>query len=148
MTTPLSSECFCANMRKASRALSKLYNSALEECGLPSTQYSLLSHLKRLGPVSFTALSKDIRLERTTLVRNLRLLETQGYVEITGNTRPNPHFIRLTPAGEALQARGKRYWNNAQATVRDMLSDEERLVLEKILLKFISLPDPGREIRP
>lgn len=143
MTAPaaaLSSKCFCANLRKASRALSKLYNEALEECRLPSTQYSLLSHLQRLGPVSFGALSRDMRLERTTLIRNVRLLANQGHVEVLHNPPPQPHTIKLTPRGEALQAQAKYSWNKAQARVSAMLSDEERAILEGILQKFLALP--------
>lgn len=77
------SVCECINMRRASQALTQFYDKLLKPSGLKVTQYSLLSHLKRLGPLTMNELSQAIRLERTTLVRNLKPLEKMGLVSMT-----------------------------------------------------------------
>lgn len=64
--------CDCTNMRRASRTLTQFCDKPLEPSSLKVTQYSLLDHLNRLGPLTMNELSQAIRLERTTLVRNLK----------------------------------------------------------------------------
>ena len=61
-------------MRRASRAITQFYDKFLMPSGLKVTQYSLLNHLKRLGPLTMNELSQAIRLERTTLMRIFCLL--------------------------------------------------------------------------
>jgi len=134
----LSSPCYCGNLRKASRALTHIYNAEISQCGIPNTQYTLLSHLRRLGPVTLHSLSEAMLLERTTLVRNLQLLVDQNLVEIQKDP-PRPNIIRLTDKGLQIHNAGQPYWENAQSIVLEQLTGEERAVLDRVIQKLIAL---------
>jgi hypothetical protein len=63
--------CNCINLRRASQAITEFYDEILASSGLKISQYLLLRNIKRLGPVSVSSLALEIRLDRTTIVRNL-----------------------------------------------------------------------------
>ncbi len=72
--------CNCLNLRRASMAITEWYDKALVSCGLSISQFSLLKSIEHLGPVSVSSLAAEIRLDRTTLVRNLKPLEEKGLI--------------------------------------------------------------------
>ncbi|SFM28901.1 DNA-binding transcriptional regulator, MarR family [Pelosinus propionicus DSM 13327] len=134
------SVCNCTNMRRASRALTQFYDKSLESSGgLKITQYSLLNHLKRLGPLTMNELSQAIRLERTTLVRNLKPLEKMGLVGMTAEENSHARRVHITESGQAILAAAAPYWAQAQQAVDELFTPEELDVFKKALQKIESL---------
>lgn len=131
-----SSPCNCTNLRRASRALTQFYDKLLEPSGLKVTQYSLLNHLKRLGPLTMNELSQAIRLERTTLVRNLKLLQKMGSVKVSEEENSRARIVHLTESGQELLKAAVPYWVQAQKTVEEMFTLEEFSLLKKALQKI------------
>lgn len=131
--------CHCTNMRRASRAMTQFYDDLLAPSGLKVTQYSLLNHLKRLGPLTMNDLSKAIRLERTTLVRNLKPLERMGFVRISAAKASQANQVSITDSGLQVLAEALPYWNEAQKYIKDLFTEEERIVLSRALEKIESL---------
>lgn len=126
-STPQAAGCYCTTLRKAARALTKGYDTALEGTGLRITQYALLNHIHRMEPVSFQALSAAISLERTTLLRNLTLLTKQGLVHTDSDSRA--HNMTLTDEGRKTLEAARPSWQKAQNRVLEFLSPEEQLLL-------------------
>lgn len=133
------SRCSCTNMRRAARAVTRFYDEMLTPSGLKTTQYSLLSHLQRLGPLSMNALSAAIRLERTTLVRNLKPLESMGLVAVAAGKGPKAGSVRLTEDGGKTLALAAPYWRQAQEHLQTLLTKEERYIFGTVLQKLESL---------
>src|SRR3954453_22276475 len=79
--------CTCFVIRRAARHLTQSYDRFLAPTGLRTTQYSLLSTLKRTGPRTIQSLAAEMGLDRTTLGRNLRPLERDGLVSIGVDAR-------------------------------------------------------------
>ncbi|MDQ3959981.1 MAG: MarR family winged helix-turn-helix transcriptional regulator, partial [Pseudomonadota bacterium] len=65
-------------MRKVTRAVTQLYDEMLRPAGLRGTQFSLLVVVRMAGPVDVTHLAELTVMDRTTLTRNLELLQKQG----------------------------------------------------------------------
>ena len=63
----------CTNfkLRQLGRRVSQLYDAEVGKAGLKTTQYSLLSHVLRLGPVRPGDLAQAMTLDASTLSRNL-----------------------------------------------------------------------------
>ncbi len=131
--------CYCGTLRKATRAVTRLYDCEMEDSGLRITQYSLLSWLRFLGPVSMKTLADKVRLERTTLLRNLQLLAARNLVEISPAGSAKAHVVRLTPEGEAARQKAVAFWQRAQARVEESLTREEHALLSKVLRKLEAL---------
>ena len=121
--------CSCAALRRASRAASQHYDAAFQPLGLKATQFTLLASLARRGatsPASGLALSRLADLlvvERTTLTRNLKPMESRGLIEITPDEDRRRKRISITKAGERLFEDALPLWTEAQAGFLKSLGD-------------------------
>jgi DNA-binding MarR family transcriptional regulator len=118
-------DCTCFNLRKAARAVTQLYDEALRPSGLRVTQFSLLSVIAALGTVSITALAEEAVMDRTTLTRNLKLLEQEGLIRIEPGADARVHEVSLTPAAQPRLAGAHRHWRKAQAHMIDALGVDQ-----------------------
>src|SRR5918912_3286841 len=92
--------CFALHARMTARLLSRAYDAAMRPADLRLAQFGLLGAIAHGSATSETALAERLGLERTTLVRNVKLLEEKGWIEpIPGRGRGVRH--RLTEAGRA-----------------------------------------------
>ncbi|HEX9470201.1 MAG TPA: MarR family winged helix-turn-helix transcriptional regulator [Bradyrhizobium sp.] len=107
--------CNCTALRKATRRVSQLYDSALEPCGLRTTQRAILSQIARSGTPPLGELAEALVMDRGALTHNLKPLERDGLVEITvdPDDRRN-RLISLTEAGRAKLRESEPLWKRAQ----------------------------------
>lgn len=131
--------CNCMNIRRASLAITEVYDEILAPSGLKVSQFALLSHIKRLGPVNVSDLALAMRVDRTTLVRNLKPLESKGFVSDLSAKGTRNRQLKLTDKGlEALEA-AEPLWSEAQRFVEQYLGQEDLNALTKLLSKIESL---------
>jgi DNA-binding MarR family transcriptional regulator len=109
--------CTCFNLRKAARAVTQLYDDVLRPSGLRATQFSLLVLIRSAGKVPLTELAGAAVMDRTTLKRNLALLEREGLVRIGPGDDARVREVILTKAAEKRLAAALPYWRWAQAQV-------------------------------
>lgn len=133
------SPCNHLNMRRASLALTKLYDDRLAPSGVTVSQFSLLKHIRALGTVSVSALALAIRLDRTTLVRNLKPLEEGGLVSDDARPGARSRELSLTEKGQETYNAAEKLWQEAQQTVEDALGSENLALLTVLLSKIESL---------
>src|SRR5271154_6129563 len=74
--------CHCLALRQAARHVTRFYDQSLAPTGLRSTQFSILSKLKRLGPLTINALAAEMAMDRTTLGRTMLPLERDGLITV------------------------------------------------------------------
>jgi DNA-binding MarR family transcriptional regulator len=114
--------CVCAALRRASRAMTQHYERAFRGSGLRATQFSLLAVLTQTGPLPLSALASQAGMERTTLTRNLRLLEDRGLVRVQAAVSDQRvRRVEPTRAGRAAAARGLPAWRKAQVGIAPIL---------------------------
>ena len=113
--------CTCFNLRKAARAVTQMYDEFLRPSGLRATQFSLLMLIRGMGPVRITDLAEEAVMDRTTLKRNVELLEREGLVRIEPGEDARVREVRLTPAAEERLAEALPLWRRAQARVTSEL---------------------------
>ena len=117
-------DCTCYNLRKATRAVTQLYDDILRPSGLRVTQFSLLSAVGLFGTVSVSALAEETVMDRTTLTRNLQLLEGQGLIHIEPGADARVREVSLTPAAHEKLAIARGYWTKAQSHMADSLGGD------------------------
>lgn len=113
--------CACIRARRAARSLTDVYDEALRPVGLKITQFSALRNASRLQPVSISALADEMALDRSTLGRNLLLLERRGLVRLGPGDDQRERSVSVTPAAQRLLARAVPLWEQAQRTVERAL---------------------------
>jgi DNA-binding MarR family transcriptional regulator len=114
-------DCTCFNLRKATRAVTQLYDEALRPSGLRATQFSLLTVVGAFGRVSITDLAEEAVMDRTTLTRNLSVLEQAGLIRIEPGEDARVREVSLTPAAVEKLAQARSCWDKAQAHMTDAL---------------------------
>jgi DNA-binding MarR family transcriptional regulator len=111
----------CFNLRKAARAVTQAYDEALQPTGLRTTQHSLLQVLEIAGTVSVGRLAELAVMDRTTLARNLDLLERERLVRIRPGADARVREVSLTDAAHQRLAAALPYWEKAQARLTGKL---------------------------
>jgi DNA-binding MarR family transcriptional regulator len=109
--------CTCFNLRKAARAVTQLYDEFLRPSGLRSTQFSLLMLIRGMGPIRITDLADKAVMDRTTLKRNVELLEREGLVRVDPGEDARVREVSLTAAAEERITKALPLWQRAQAYV-------------------------------
>jgi DNA-binding MarR family transcriptional regulator len=121
-------------LRKASRRLSQIYDRSLEPAGMTVTQYGLLGHLAKFDGIGIGALAEKLVMDPTTLTRNLRPLERQGFVAMKADRRDKrSRCLHLTTSGRAAFENAKPAWVRAQRHVEQALGGAEASSLNDAL---------------
>ena len=131
--------CACLNVRKAARAITQLFDEVLQPTGLRSTQFPLLVAVALRGEAPVTQLAEELVMDRTTLARNLKPLESQGLLTIEAGTDRRRHLVRLTERGRQALARALPYWEQAQHQVVTRLGQEQWHALRDSLKATMTL---------
>jgi len=113
-TIPL--PCMCASFRRASRALTQLYDDAVRPLGLRVTQFTILQALSLTGEISQGDLGHLLTMDSTTLTRTLRLMR-HWIKEHPGQDR-RERRLRLSAAGQKQLKRAEVPWQALQAQLR------------------------------
>ena len=133
------SPCNCLNLRRAALNMTKIYDDYLAPSGLTVGQYSLLRHLNVLGPVSVSVLAEKIRLDRTTLVRNLQPLEESGLIIDISAPGTRGRELELTEQGAEKYEEALKLWNDAQNYVEQSLGTQSIEQLTALLERVENL---------
>ena len=135
----MKTDCYCTSLRAATRKMTALYDAALEPAGINVAQWGLLRRLDTAqpDPVSIQTLAERAELERSTVARNVRVLEKLGLLRV-GESRQDRRFatIALTAAGRATLEHGAPLWEAAQSQVEEMLGDTVAQELRSVLLSL------------
>jgi DNA-binding MarR family transcriptional regulator len=136
---PFASPCACSRLRRAARAVTQLYDDALEPVGLRVTQLSLLRTLQRQGTLRIGELAAQNLLDRTALSRNLDPLVARKLVAIVPGHDARTREVTLTRQGTAAIAAAAPHWERAQKEVarhigRDRLDGLYAVLLDMEML--------------
>jgi DNA-binding MarR family transcriptional regulator len=106
--------CTCFNVRRAARAVTQFYDDIMAPSGIKATQFTMLGAVGMMGPASVTRLAEHLALDRTTLTRNLKVLEQQGLIRTGSGEDRRERVVSLTAEGEAAIERATPVWREAQ----------------------------------
>lgn len=140
-TWPKPDLCNCLALRQAARHVTQFYDQFLAEVGLRTTQYSILTRLRRLGPLSINALARELVMDRTTLGRNILPLQRGGLIAVVkGRADRRSKELQLTDAGLARLRTAIEGWAEAQARFETAFGGERSSEL-RTLLHAVSATD-------
>jgi DNA-binding MarR family transcriptional regulator len=108
-------QCNFAALRKASRRISHLYDTALASSGLKTTQRSILAQIGRSEPTAVGELAEALVMDPGGLAHTLKPLERDGLVVIAVDPADRRNRqISLTRRGRAKLAETEALWEKAQ----------------------------------
>ena len=125
----------CTNfkLRQLMRRVANHYDAEMAKCGLKTTQYSLLSHVLKLGPIRPGDLATEMKMDASTLTRNLRPLVDAGWVTLKAGTDARSRLVHITDAGRDKRAEAQRHWKTAQLALNEALGVERVMALHALV---------------
>jgi DNA-binding MarR family transcriptional regulator len=134
----------CTNMklRQLMRRVAQRYDAEVGKTGLRGTQYSLLSHVLKLGPVRPGDLARAMKIDASTLTRNLKPLIDAGWVTLDAGADGRSRLVNITPAGRDKRQEAQRRWRTAQESINQSLGVERVLALHALIDESMDLLSP------
>jgi len=115
-------DCTCFNLRKATRTVTQLFDEVMQPTGLRATQFTLLAAISSTGEIAIRQLSQVLVMDRTTLTRNLKPLETGRLVKIVPGEDRRTRTLTLTDKGRKTFEKSLPFWRQAQSEVIERLT--------------------------
>lgn len=129
----LNDPCICIAVRKASRRLTARYDEALAPVGINLAQFSLLRNIRRHGPVSLTRLGELTELDRSTLGRNVRVLERMNLCAPAVADDKREAAVALSENGRRVLVAAEPLWAATQTELRTRIGADGAAQLEALL---------------
>ncbi|MBA4328111.1 MAG: MarR family transcriptional regulator [Polaromonas sp.] len=139
----------CTNMklRQLLRRVARHYDDEVGKTGLKTTQYSLLSHVFKLGPLRPGDLARAMKVDASTLTRNLKPLIAAGWLTLEAGSDGRSRLVSITDSGREKRAEAQRRWRVAQESINQILGVEQVRALHALIdasLERLS-PLPGAD---
>lgn len=116
----------CAALRRASRAVTHLYDQVLLPTGLKATQVVILLAIQQSGELAQWRLADQLGVSDEALSRRLATLRKGGLVaHRIGIERTGERLYQLTAYGVRRCEEVMPYWNRAQTRLRTTIGSEE-----------------------
>ncbi len=132
-TTPAPVGCTNFKLRQLTRRVTQHYDQHLCGAGLKITQYSLLTHVDRLGPLAPGELARRMDMSASTLTRNLQPMLAAGWLEMGAGPDARSRLVRITGAGLEVRRQAQRRWKAAQLALNEKLGPATVAALHDLL---------------
>ncbi len=133
----MKTDCYCTSLRAATRKITALYDAALLPAGVNVAQWGLLRRLDVDSSISIQELADRAELERSTVARNIRVLEKDGFVQLGGSSGDRrAATIALTDKGMTALQGGDPLWQQAQTQIEEQLGKAEARDFRSLLLSL------------
>lgn len=136
----LPASCHCINLRRGAQAITDYYNKTLAPSNINLNQYSLLKHVKKLSPVNVSDLATAMRLDRTTMVRNLKPLMEKDYMIDMASNGKRDRQLQLTPRGLQTLKEATVLWEMAQEQIEVYLGKDNLSLLTDLIFQIECMP--------
>jgi DNA-binding MarR family transcriptional regulator len=114
-------ECLGFRVRKLNRIVTAIYDGALANAGLKTSQFTVLvaiANRKKVRPADLTRL---LQLDESTLSRNVDRMCAKGWLRLKAGDDRRSHLIEVTDQGQVLLRKALPAWQQAQTKVADWL---------------------------
>lgn len=121
------------------RQVGLIYDAELAPVGLKTSQYSLLSCVLKFGPLQPRDLAKRMKMEPSTLSRNLKPLVGMGYVQVQAGNDGRSRMVSITESGRDLRERARKHWQRAQYSLNHKLGLSRVVELHTLIQESLAL---------
>jgi DNA-binding MarR family transcriptional regulator len=130
--------CACTALRKAARAVGRVYDDALAGAGMTTAQFAVLRNVARGEPLPLSRLAEQLVMDRTSLYRAIAPIEAKGWVRIVAGPG-KAKLASLTPAGRAAMTDAEADWEAVQTRIVSAMGEQRWAELEAALATLTGL---------
>jgi DNA-binding MarR family transcriptional regulator len=127
-------DCLCTSIRRSARNISQIYSDHLQQSGekINANQVSILVLLSQIEKETISELSNKLKMERTTLTRNLKVLDKSGWIKTYCGTDGRMKFTKLSKRGNQVLGKILPYWKKAQNQTKKILGEDLHLFQDNL----------------
>jgi DNA-binding MarR family transcriptional regulator len=127
-------DCLCTSIRRSARNISQIYSDHLQQPGekINANQVSILVLLSQIEKETISELSNKLKMERTTLTRNLKVLDKSGWIKTYCGTDGRMKFTKLSKRGNQVLGKILPYWKKAQNQTKKILGEDLHLFQDNL----------------
>jgi DNA-binding MarR family transcriptional regulator len=129
----LLAECACFDLRKATRAVSRMYDDFLRDAGVNVTQFSQLRLIGAKQEIAVSTLGRDMVMDRTSVTRALAPLERDGLISSRPGADKRFRVVSLTKKGRKLVEDAEPKWRRAQEALMEEIGANRWSVMRSLL---------------
>lgn len=138
--------CPCPKVKKLDRLLTRGMDTILSSVGLTAVQFSTLRLLERVGPIVINEFADLMAMDRTTLSRNLKLMDRAGWLSVKPDPKDSRNrVVAITPKGTQLHRKAKKVWEIEQRFLLKTLGQKRLLELNTMVTEVSALIEAGRK---
>ncbi|MEM9157056.1 MAG: MarR family winged helix-turn-helix transcriptional regulator [Cyanobacteria bacterium P01_F01_bin.33] len=126
----IASDCIGARVRILSRAISRIYDDAIRPHGIRFSQMNILTVVTLHGPIQQMEVGRLLSLEKSTLSRNVTLMEAKGWLQNQSGEGKH-RFLVATRKGRELLDNAAPDWAKAQERVTAILGAQTAVELRQ-----------------
>ncbi len=119
----LNQACVADKLRLLNRIITKIYDEALRPAGLTTSQMNILVVVAKYGEATPLQVGSWLHLEKSTLSRNLRRLQRNGWLTVLQSDKGRTHTLKLTSSGNRALGQGLPLWQSAQKEAAAILGN-------------------------
>ncbi|MEM7770660.1 MAG: MarR family transcriptional regulator [Cyanobacteria bacterium P01_A01_bin.37] len=126
----IASDCVGARIRILNRAISRIYDEAVRPHNIKFSQLNMLTVITLHEPIQQGDVGRILSLEKSTLSRNVSLMEAKGWIQSLpgdGNNR----LLSVTSKGQQLLKDAASDWLKAQEHVTAMLGEQTTIEIRQ-----------------
>ncbi len=116
--------CHIARIRMLTREVTGIYDDALRPLGVKVSQTNVLTAIAKLGPVSPRVIGEVLRIEKSTLSRNVERMRTRGWLRVLSGGDDRSHLLEITAKGRRLLEKVLPLWKQAQKEAEGLLGEQ------------------------
>src|SRR5215471_7151039 len=131
----IASKCIAVRLRLLNRVVTNFYDDALRPLGLKVSQLNILIVTAKLGLARPAHVCEILQLDASTLSRNVKPLQTHGWLEVVPEEDARAQPFRLTPQGKRLIEKAVPAWQEAQRRATELLGEEGIALLDRAARK-------------
>jgi DNA-binding MarR family transcriptional regulator len=137
----------CTNLklRQLMRRVAQHYDAEVGKTGLKGTQYSLLSYVVKLGPIRPGDLAREMKIDASTLTRNLQPLIDAGLLASGPGVDGRSRLVSATDLGREKRVEAQRRWRVAQEGINQTLGARRVVELHGLIDECMDLLSPVEE---
>jgi DNA-binding MarR family transcriptional regulator len=134
----------CTNLklRQLMRRVAQHYDAEVGKTGLKGTQYSLLSYVAKFGPIRPADLAREMKIDASTLSRNLRPLIDAGWLAMGPGADRRSRLVSVTDEGREKRQEAQRHWRIAQEAINDIVGKRRVVQLHALIDECLELLSP------
>lgn len=131
--------CVCSRTRMLDRILTQVFDDALRNIGIGSSQLTMLALVASLEGLRAVEIGRMLEMEKSTVSRGLSVLRKRGWIHTVERKGGTGQGVGVTDQGNKVLRRAGPVWRAAEDNAKDVLGSDAMDSLKRAADSYLHL---------